>query len=86
MTIASIDLIMTRIAGAEIHSPIAVFRVDPSPAHKNNSKLPFLDAVFANTVNTYVRIRECDVNLIGVFYRDNDPITVMRILLRARRR
>jgi len=71
MTISAIDLIMRRISVTERESPLAVFL---TPDHM------FMDCVFANTVNTQARIRNCDPDLIGIFHRDINPVHIMRRL------
>ena len=58
MAVSHISVIVSRAMAADEDSPIAVFM----------TKDKLLRAVFANTVETYKRIRAGDRNLVGVFH------------------
>jgi len=80
MSIANIDLIMRRIMTTERDSPLAVFLIRNTIPNGETDQ-HFLDCVFANTVNTQARLRECDPDLVGVFHRDHNPTHVLQRLL-----
>ena len=71
MSIATIEIVMKRIEGAEPNSPIAVFR------HEAEDKL---NAVFASTVKARGMISAHHPDLIGVYHGGMDLKKIKRDL------
>ena len=70
MSLCNSLILMGRIAVATSSSPIAVFTNSPGR----------FDAVFAATVTAKKRIAEQPKELIGIYTRDDDPLTVQLAL------
>lgn len=76
MTIATVPLIMARVAAATESSPIAVFYTSSKEPNR-------LNTFFADTVGTQQLMRKEPENLVGVFHNNHEKQLVAIQLVSA---